>query len=107
MSITSGLFYVDVIIYACLIPDAGIVNILRLRQHGWYFADDSFICIFLNENIGIWNKISLKYVPDGLISNMAALAQIMAWDWTGDKPLSEPMMAYFTDAYMHHSVLMS
>ena len=26
---------------------------------------------------------------------------------TGDKPLSEPMMAYFTDAYMHPSALMN
>ena len=24
----------------------------------------------------------------------------MAWHLTGDKPLSEPMMAYFTDAYV-------
>ena len=24
----------------------------------------------------------------------------MAWRWLGDKPLSEPMMAQFTDTYM-------
>ena len=24
----------------------------------------------------------------------------MAWHWTGDKPLSEPMLTQFTDAYM-------
>ena len=33
------------------------------------FADDSFICIFLNENSWISNEISLKYVPYGLIDN--------------------------------------
>ena len=28
----------------------------------------------------------------GIIDNMEALVQIMAWRWTGDKPLFEPMM---------------
>ena len=32
--------------------------------------------------------------------------QIMAWHWTGDKPLSEPMMAEFGNAYMHLSAWM-
>ena len=27
----------------------------------------------------------------------------MAWRQTGDKPLSEPMMTQFNDAYMRHS----
>ena len=36
--------------------------------------------------------IKLKYVPYGLIDNMAALVQIMAWRQTGNKPLSEPML---------------
>ena len=37
-------------------------------------------------------KISLKFVPKGPINNNPALVQIMAWHWSGDKPLSEPMM---------------
>ena len=48
--------------------------------------------IFLNENIGISIKISLKFVPKVPISNIPALVQIMAWRRPGDKPLSEPMM---------------
>ena len=40
----------------------------------------------------ILNKISMKYVPQGLIDYMAALVQMMAWHQTGDKPLPEPMM---------------
>ena len=36
----------------------------------------------------------------GSIYNMPALVQIMAWRRTGDKPLSEPIMASFTDASM-------
>ena len=31
----------------------------------------------------------------------------MAWRRPDDKPLSEPMMAQFTDAYMRHLALMS
>ena len=48
------------------------------------------------------NKISLKYVSWGLIDNMSALVQIMARRCPGDKPLSEPMLTQFTDAYMWH-----
>ena len=46
---------------------------------------------FLNENASIAIKISLKFVPKGLINNITALVQIMAWRRPGDKPLSEPM----------------
>ena len=79
-----------------------LFSTLRPRQNGHHFADDIFKCISLNENFWILNKIPLKYVPYGLIDNMAALVQIMAWRRADVKPLSEPMMAYFTDAYMHH-----
>ena len=37
------------------------------------FADDIFICMFLNENFLISNKISFKYVPYGLIDNKPSL----------------------------------
>ena len=68
------------------------VNTLRPRQNGRHFADDSFKCIFLNENARISLKISLKFVPKVQINNFPALVQIMAWRQPGDKPLSEPMM---------------
>ena len=55
-------------------------------------ADDIFKCIFLNENVWIVLKISLKFVPKVRINNIPALVQIMAWRRSGDKPLSEPMM---------------
>ena len=48
--------------------------------------------IFLNENVWILIKFSLKFVPRGPISNIPALVQIMAWRRRGDKPLSEPEM---------------
>ena len=68
------------------------VNTLRPGQNGLHFADNIFKCIFLNENVWIPIKISLKFVPKGPINNIPALVQIMAWRRSGHKPLSEPMM---------------
>ena len=67
-------------------------NTLRPRQNGRHFADDTFKHIFLNENVRISIKFSLKFVPEGPIDNIPALVQIMAWRRPGDKSLSEPMM---------------
>ena len=67
-------------------------NTLRPGQNGRHFPDDLFQCIFLNENVWIAIKISLKFVSKCLIVNIPALVQIMAWRRLGDKPLSEPMI---------------
>ena len=79
------------------------INTLSL----WHFSRWHFKCIFLNENV--WNsiKISLKFVPKVWVNNIPALVQIMAWCRSGNKPLSEPMMAWCTDACMWHSASMS
>ena len=50
--------------------------------------------VFLIQIFAILIKISLKFVPKGLIDNKPTLVQIMAWDRTGDKPSPEPMMAW-------------
>ena len=42
----------------------------------------------------------MEFVPMVQINNILALVQIMAWHQTGDKPLSELMMASFTDSYI-------
>ena len=68
------------------------INSLRPRQNGRYNADATFKCIFLNGDVLIPTKISLKFVPKGPINNIPALVQIMAWRRLGDKPLSELMM---------------
>ena len=72
-----------------------LINTLRQRQDGCRFADDTFKCIFLNENVRIPIRISLKFVPKGPINNIPALVQIMAWRRSCDKPLSEPMIVSF------------
>ena len=69
-----------------------MINTLRPRQNGRRFTDYTFKCIFLNENVRISIKISLKFVRMGPINNTPSLVQIMAWHWSGDKTLSEPMM---------------
>ena len=69
-----------------------LINTLRPRQNCRHFADDIFKHIFLNENVWILIKISLKFVHKVPINNIPALIQIMAWCPPGDKPLSEPMM---------------
>ena len=65
-------------------------------------ADTIFKCIFLNENDRISIKISLIFVPRSPIDNKPTLVQVMAWCQIGDKPLPEPMIAQFTDAYIRH-----
>ena len=94
----------NVLTYCCLVMRYGIADLaqhwfgywlvitLRPRQNGRHFAEDIFKCIFLNENVSISIKISLKFVPKGPINNIPALVQIMAWHWPGDRPLSELMM---------------
>ena len=72
--------------------ESNLVNTLRPRQNSRHFPDDIFKCIFLNENVWILIKISLKFVPNGSINNIPALVQIMVWRRPGDKPLSETMM---------------
>ena len=48
----------------------GWVKTLRPRQNGRQIADDTNKCLFLNENVWIPIKISLKFVPKGLINNI-------------------------------------
>ena len=48
--------------------------------------------IFLNENVWISIKTSLRFAPRGPINNIPALVQMMAWCRPGDKPLSVPMV---------------
>ena len=82
------------------------LNTLRPRQNGHHFADDIFKCIFLNENVLIAIKISLKFVPKGpeqyssiCSDNGLAPSRRQAIIWIND--------GQFSDAYMRHSASMS
>ena len=61
------------------------------------FYRQHFKLIFLSENCSILIQVWLKFVPQDKINNEPGLVQIMVWRQSGNKPLSEPMMAYFVD----------
>ena len=71
------------------------------------FSNYIFKYIFFNENVWISIKIPLRFVPKGPINNIPALVQKLAWCQIGDKPLFEPKVAQFNDAYMRHPASMS
>ena len=83
-----------------------LLHFISPWQNGCHFADDIFICIFVIDFIALI-KTLLRFVPEGLIDNNPAFVQIRVWRWIGDKPLSEPMLTRFTDAYMQHQGDMS
>ena len=80
----------------------GPLTHLPLDKMAANLADDNFKGIFLKENGRILIQISLKCVPRGLINNKPVLVRVMACHLFGDKPLSEPMLNQFTDAYTRH-----
>ena len=56
-----------------------LINTLKSRQNGCHFVDDISNCSFLNENVWISIKNSLKFVPRGQINHIPALVQKMVW----------------------------
>ena len=56
----------------------------------------------MNENDNIHIQTWLEIVARGRIANKPILIQVIACRRTGDKPLPEPMMTQFTDAYVWH-----
>ena len=58
--------------------------------------------IFFNGTIGIVIKNCLRFVAKLPIDNKPAFVEVMASRRTGDKPLIETIMAWFTDALMRY-----
>ena len=75
--------------YQCLQQN---INKSRRRQNCHHFADGIFKWLFMNKNVWVSLKISLKIVPKFRINNIPGLVQIMDQRRPGDKPLSEPLM---------------
>ena len=63
--------------YICMYVYVDIFDSSPLGQNGLHFADDIFKCIFVNENVWIPVKNSLKFVLKGLINNIPVLVQIL------------------------------
>ena len=62
---------------------------LRYEQNGWHFLKQTKSYIFLDENIWIWNEISLKLKLYWLIESKSAMDWVMAWLLIGKKLLPE------------------
>ena len=75
------------------------INTLRPGENGRHFPDDIFKCIFLNEDIWISIKFSLKFVPKGPIDNISALVQIMAWRRPGASHYLNQWWLYYRRIY--------
>ena len=65
------------------------INSSSPGQNSRHFANDIFKHIFVNENVWILLKISLKFISKVPINNISALIQIMACCLISTKPLSE------------------
>ena len=59
----------------------------------------TFSHTFFNENHYFSIKVSQKHVRKDPIDNNLVLVSTMDWRRTGDKPLPEPMIAWFGNAY--------
>ena len=79
------------------------LNTLRTRHNGRHLEAKIFKCILLSEKVRNTMKILLTFVFMGLIDNKLSIIQIIAWQRSGNKPLSEPMMTFFNDAHKFHS----
>ena len=86
--------------HSSLSSHCNLLTHLPLDKMATILADDIFKCIFSNENVRNSIQISLKFVPK--FDNKPALVQVMAWRWTGDKPLPEAILTQFIDAYLRH-----
>ena len=65
------------------------INTLRPRQNGRHFADDSFNCIFLNENCWVFIQVSPNFVrndPFHIFQHWSGLWRVAcsAIIWTND-----------------------
>ena len=78
------------------------VNSLNLWQNEFHFTDNIFKVIFMYGNCYILIEIASKFVSTDPIISSPELVHIMAWCWTGNKPLSKPLTVQITDATMCH-----
>ena len=81
---------------------AAVTERISLGQNGRHLGRRHIQMNFLNKNDRIPIKISLKLYPRIPTDNKPSLAQVMAWRETGDRPLLEPILTQFTEAYMRH-----
>ena len=79
----------------------GVIDAQHIYQEAYHYLKWP-LCSSLNIMLYFKPKCYLlKLVPKGLIENKSALVQVMAWHWTGGKPLPGSMIHFTAHAYMH------
>ena len=78
------------------------VNCSPLDKMATTLANNISKCFFMNELDKTFIHISLKCVPKSSADNKPSLVQVTACCLFSAKPLPEPMMTKFIDAYMRH-----
>ena len=73
-----------------------VLNLVTYGPNGCHFAVDSLKCIFFNEFYCILVQFSQNSTSRCPIDNKSSLVQVLAWCWTGTKPLPEPVMTKFS-----------
>ena len=76
--------------------------VLEIPRETWL---PSVYCIYKCPDVTMHLVIFLskcEYYSWGPFDNKLSLVHMMAWHWTGIKPLPAPMTAQFSDAYMCH-----
>ena len=66
------------------------------RRNCYSYVYTHFMLVFIQQLTHWGIRISLKFIPKGLISNILALVQIMVCRRPGDKPLPEPTIILLT-----------
>ena len=61
-----------------------------------------FKIIFMNAELFISIRISLKFVHKGPVDKTPTLVQVKSWHRIRDKLLPQTMVTHFKDAYMQH-----
>ena len=70
LGLSVTVIFCQVHVQAQCFPEKKILNVLRPRQNGRHFADDTFKRMFLNEDVRISIRNSLKFVPKGPTNNI-------------------------------------
>ena len=84
------------------------LNIFRPKQNNHLFVH-SILNVFSWMNFNIfWFKFNLNFcIRNHSTNSKSALVQVMAWHLSGAKPLPEPLLIHFTNAFICPQVWMS
>ena len=87
-------------------PGPCITNVIATCRKSFSQWESSFLWKLRCHWLKFLRRVAKTLVILGPGDNNSTLVYVMAWCRTGNRPLPEPMMTKFTDAYMHHQASM-